>query len=539
MDFFKRLGIRQKILIIPSLGALSFLVYMALSTLTAIDNKKLLETARDSHFPALQLADKSLVALGRIKESLSSAVTTGDEEGLAQARSRAEELESFFQQIKSIDASFSQQIDPIEKGVNEYFEGAYRLSDEMVKGTIDFSSLGDRSTSINRIYDESLARLNTFRTQLDTTFKESIDLANQQASSMVTVGFIVGAITIVVLFAVSIPISSAIRHNLSSVISSLKDIAQDNGDLTVRLSTDSKDEIGELVYWFNSFMDKLQGVIKEVIDSVLPLTDLVHSLNQLADEARRSIEVQRRGADETKFSVEHMGESVTRIATNAAEAAEAARQANAEAENGREVVQNTVTAINSLAQNVTEAAKVISQLEADSNSVSMVLDVIKGIAEQTNLLALNAAIEAARAGEQGRGFAVVADEVRSLASRTQESTEEIHKIIEKLQSAARSAVSAMEVSSKQAAGSVESASAAGASLALINDTINKINSMNMEIANSTDEQQSVAQTIIQKMAEIHKRTEEVTSQAERLGMASDGLSEMASRLEQIAKQFKV
>jgi methyl-accepting chemotaxis protein len=134
---------------------------------------------------------------------------------------------------------------------------------------------------------------------------------------------------------------------------------------------------------------------------------------------------------------------------------------------------------------------------------------------------------------------VVADEVRSLASRTQESTEEIHKIIEKLQSAARSAVSAMEVSSKQAAGSVESASAAGASLALINDTINKINSMNMEIANSTDEQQSVAQTIIQKMAEIHKRTEEVTSQAERLGMASDGLSEMASRLEQIAKQFKV
>jgi methyl-accepting chemotaxis protein len=539
MDFFKRLGMRQKILIIPSLGALSFLVYMVLSTVTAMDNKKLLETARDRHFPALQLADKSLVTLGRIKESLSSAVTTGDEEGLSQARSRADELQQYLRQIAAIDADFAKKIAPIEQGVADYFEGAYRLSDEMLKGTVDFSRLGDRSTKINRIYDESLQQLNAFRAELDTTFKDSIDLANQQAASMVTVGFIVGAITIVVLFAVSIPISSSIRHNLSSVISSLKDIAQENGDLTVRLKTDSKDEIGELVYWFNNFMDKLQGVIKEVIDSVLPLTDLVHSLNQLADDARRSIDVQRRGADETKLSVEHMGESVTRIATNAAEAAEAARQANAEAENGREVVQNTVSSINSLAENVTEAAKVISQLEADSNSVSMVLDVIKGIAEQTNLLALNAAIEAARAGEQGRGFAVVADEVRSLASRTQESTEEINKIIEKLQSAARSAVSAMEVSSKQAAGSVESASAAGASLAIINETINKINTMNMEIANSTDEQQSVAQTIIQKMAEIHKRTEEVTSQAERLGMASDGLSEMASRLEDIAKQFKV
>jgi len=539
MNFFRKLGLRQKILLIPSLGAISFLAYMLVSTNTALHNQQLLETARDNHFPVLQLADKALVEFERVKETLSAAVTTGDDDTLQLAKQRADNLASHFRDIQNIDSLYSQEIRTISDGFQSYFKDAYQISTEMMSGTADFSTLGDRTERLNKTYDQAHSQLTRFRNQLDATFKNSIELANSQAANMVTVGFIVGGITIVVLFGVSIPISSAIRTNMNRVIASLKDIAQEDGDLTVRLRTESKDEIGELVFWFNSFIEKLQEVIKQVVGSTAPVAELVHSLTQLSEEAQQGNATQRDSADQTKRAVDDMNVSVSRVANNAADAAEAAQMANDETDKGRKVVERTVQSINSLAHNITEASEVISQLESDSNSVSMVLDVIKGIAEQTNLLALNAAIEAARAGEQGRGFAVVADEVRSLASRTQESTEEIHKIIEKLQSAARSAVGVMSSSTQQAEQSVSSAGEAGESLSTISETINRINSMNMEIARSTDEQQSVASIIVKRMTDIHERTESASERADRLNQASEQLQHMATELEQVVAQFKV
>ncbi|NVJ61047.1 MAG: methyl-accepting chemotaxis protein [Gammaproteobacteria bacterium] len=539
MGFFSKLGIRQKILIIPSLGAISFFIYVALSTNTAIDNKELLEKARDKHFPALQLADKSLVEFERIKETLSAAVTTGDEDTLKLAGTRAKQLNRYFSDIKSIDPEYRNDINMIESGFNEYFADAFDISDSMMRGTVDFETLGDRTVKFNNTFDQALERLNKFRNDLDTTFKESIEVANLQAERIVTVGFIVGGITIVLLFGVSIPISSSIRKNLSSVILSLKGIAQENGDLTVRLKTDSQDEIGDLVFWFNSFVEKLQKVIKQVVETVSPVASLVHSLSDLSEEAKVENATQRDSANQTKQAVDDMNVSVTAVANNAADAASAAHTANSETEKGRQVVERTVESINELAKNINEASDVIGKLEADSNSVSMVLDVIKGIAEQTNLLALNAAIEAARAGEQGRGFAVVADEVRSLASRTQESTEEINKIIEKLQNAARSAVGVMGASTQQAQESVSSAGEAGNSLQTISETIQKINSMNMEIAHSTDEQQKVASIIVERMTDINNRTETASERANRLNHASEQLEQMATQLQTVAAQFKV
>ncbi|MEE4244582.1 MAG: methyl-accepting chemotaxis protein, partial [Kangiellaceae bacterium] len=504
-----------------------------------IDNKALLETARDNHFPALQLADSSLVQLGQIKDGLSSAITTGDKDELQANNSVADSFLDNLRKINSIDSTYQNEINPIIQNFNSYYSDAYQLSTEMIDDTVDFSSLGERTKRLNNNYDMAFSDLEKFSLRLNQTFKSAIQQANDDASWTITFGFIFGGVSIVILFAVAIPIAKSVKKNLLGVINSLRNIAQDNGDLTVRLHTHSQDEIGELVFWFNSFMEKLQGVIKDIVQSVLPLTSLVQSLNTISDETRHAIEQQFNEADDTKRTIDTMGERVVTIASNAAEAASAADRANSETKNGREVVQSTVDSIDQLSNDISRAAKVISQLDEDSKSVSIVLDVIKGIAEQTNLLALNAAIEAARAGEQGRGFAVVADEVRSLASRTQESTEEINRIIEKLQEAASSAVTAMQASSEQAKDSVESAARADLSLDSIAEAISSISSMNLEIANSTESQQSLSQDIIKKISGIQSRTEQTSNQSLKLGEASNDLSDMASKLESIAKQFKV
>ncbi|WP_164503619.1 methyl-accepting chemotaxis protein [Pleionea sediminis] len=534
-----RLSIGQKILMIPTLGAISFSVYIILSTFTAIDNQTILEKTRDVHFPALQLADQGLVGMERVKDTLSSAVTTGDEESLDIAKDLSKQVLTQLSEINQVSNDFSSVIEPVESQFKDYFDAAFKLSKDMINGSADFRSLGARAQQINTDFDSAYLALEKFRDELNITFKSSIESANSQAQTIVNVGYVMGAATIVILFAVAIPVTFAIKSNLGSVIRSLKNIAQENGDLTVRIENTSQNEIGELVHWFNSFMDKLHSVIKQVIESVMPLANLVHALNELAEESRTDIAAQRHGADATKESVDNMSQRVRAVATNAAEAANAAERLNSEAVTGKQVVDETVASINLLAENVRETSNVIHELEADSNSVSIVLDVIKGIAEQTNLLALNAAIEAARAGEQGRGFAVVADEVRSLASRTQESTEEINKIIEKLQNAARSAVATMENSTDRASTSVDSASKAGKSLIAITETINSINSMNTKIANSTDEQQSLATGIVEKVSDIHFRTEQASQHAERLNDASYELSTMTQQLKSIAKQFKV
>ncbi|NDV91553.1 HAMP domain-containing protein [Alteromonas sp. 345S023] len=539
MNFVKKMPIATKIFLIPAIAALSFLVYLLITIFTALNNGDILEEVQEVQFPALQLSASTLVEMQKLRDTLSSAVTTGDQDTLVVATELAKSTKSDLANIAAISPAFRDDINRITSGFDNYFDVAYDVSQSMVEGTADYSRIGELSTQMNDSYDAVIASMTRFRDEQQAEFESAFDDIDSANTSLISTGGVMTLVVTLVLFATAIPIGRGIKSSIDDVVRSLKDIAQENGDLTVRINTRSEDEIGELVYWFNQFMDKLQGVVKDVVEASLPLSKLAQNLRTLTEETQRTIDVQQRSAQDTKHAVDSMSGSVDGVAHSAAQAASDANNATQAASDGRQIVQQTVSSIEQLADNVRETAGVIQRLEADSNKVGSVLDVIKGIAEQTNLLALNAAIEAARAGDQGRGFAVVADEVRTLASRTQQSTEEIQHTIEQLQNAAHSAVDVMARGTEQASSSVETANKAGSSLESITTTIARINQMNEQIAHNTEDQRTVAVDIVRHVDEIHLRTEETAQRSSQLGSMCSELANLAQHLESIAKQFRV
>ncbi|MCB4437678.1 methyl-accepting chemotaxis protein [Alteromonas sp. McT4-15] len=539
MNFLKKMPIATKIFLIPGIAALSFIVYLLITVFTALNNGATLEKVQKVQYPALQLSASTLVEMQKVRDTLASAVTTGDQDTLSVAQDLAQEAKSGLNQIANISSDFRSDISRISSGFDDYFKVAFDVSQSMIDGTADFSRLGELSSQMNNSYDGVIASMTRFRDEQEAAFEEAFENTDTANTSLISTGVILAIVVTILLFATAIPIVRGIKQSIDDVVRSLKDIAQENGDLTVRIDTKSEDEIGELVYWFNQFMDKLQGVVRDVVEASLPLSNLAQNLRGVTEETQRTIDVQQQSATNAKRAVDTMSGSVDGVAHSAAQAANDANEATTAAGEGRKIVQQTVTSIQQLAENVRETADVIARLEADSNKVGSVLDVIKGIAEQTNLLALNAAIEAARAGEQGRGFAVVADEVRTLASRTQQSTEEIQSTIEQLQNAAHSAVEVMSRGTEQATSSVETANKAGSSLETITSTIGRINQMNEQIAHNTEEQRTVAVDIVRHVDEIHQRTEQTASRSGELGSMCNELADLAQHLESIAKQFRV
>ncbi len=539
MAFLSGLSVDRKIYIIPLLAVVSFAIYLTINAGMALRNAEMLQTARDRDFPVLRLSDRVLFGLERINEDLQAAATTADEEALQLAQKSYDALRQDFQQLATLAGTLRPEVEVMERDFGTYYSQAYDLAKMMLDGSADFSLLGSRSAAMNQSYDNIRKKLEKFQEDRLQQFQNRFADSNKAAESLVELGVVMGVITLILLVLVTVPLVRGIKRSLIEVVTSLRDIAEENGDLTVRLHSRSGDEIGQLVYWFNSFMDKLQKVISRVVETSEPLNELAGNLNQMAETANQTIAQQRNASTRAKSAIDEISNNVSDIADSATLAAQAAAEAHKTAGVGHEIVAQTVSSIQKLANNVLNIQDVIHQLEKDSSKVGNVLDVIRSIAEQTNLLALNAAIEAARAGEQGRGFAVVADEVRTLASRTQESTLEIQETISKLQQVAKSAVSVMQESAAQAQISVEKANNAGDSLQAINLSISNINQMNEKIAQATHVQARVVQEVVQTINEIHEGSERTAERSALLSSVSQRLAKSAREMSEITRSFRV
>ncbi|VAX11921.1 Methyl-accepting chemotaxis sensor/transducer protein [hydrothermal vent metagenome] len=333
-------------------------------------------------------------------------------------------------------------------------------------------------------------------------------------------------------------LSKGITNPIKRTVDAMNDIAGGDGDLTMRLDESGRDEIAMLAMAFNQFSEKVRKTVAQVAGSTSQLTSAAEELDTITRKTTAGVLQQQSETDQVATAMNEMTATVQEVARHASEAVNLAHSANEESVNGKNIVGETTSVINKLAAEIERSANVINELESDSENIGSVLDVIKGIAEQTNLLALNAAIEAARAGDQGRGFAVVADEVRTLASRTQQSTEEIQNMIERLQRNSRQAVEVMQTSKDCAGSSVEKANAASASLMTITEAVTNISEMNVQIATAAEEQSSVAEEINRNISNINDVVQQTADGTGKISEASSELSLLSHDLQKLVSQFK-
>ena len=348
--------------------------------------------------------------------------------------------------------------------------------------------------------------------------------------SCLIAGIIIGLINYYILKLVLISKLERIAHVATAI---------SEHDLTSSCQIQSHDVIGKIIESFNNMAATLRDVVGELKISSEQMLDRVNHICLVADSTSHGIQNQHHQTQSVEVSIQRMTQISQDVSSKAAQAAEAATIAKEEAENGNVVVAQTIKSIKSLASAVENAAVSINRVEKESINIGGVLDVIQSISEQTNLLALNAAIEAARAGEQGRGFAVVADEVRTLAQRTQESTKEIQSMIETLQSVSRDTVEIMEKGQTQANESVSHASDAGNSLQQITQAVQGITEINTLINDEAGSQSGVAVEINQNIHAISEIATESMNAAKKTNQESQGLSELALNLQQLVAKFKL
>ncbi len=389
----------------------------------------------------------------------------------------------------------------------------------------------------------SISKADALLEQLTAAADTLADLANDEAevalkTAVTTVG-VVWLTALVFGFVTIIALIKAIIIPVDNLVNRLKDIAEGEGDLTQRVNEDGKDELAALGVEFNLFVVKIQSLISQISTESNGLDNSIVSISDISEKVCERVNMQSKEVQQVVSYIAQVNDAAESISSNAQNCSDASKDANNDSEAVRTTVQQAISSIGELAGHIDDSSNVINELNKEVDNIASVLDVIQAIAEQTNLLALNAAIEAARAGEQGRGFAVVADEVRTLASRTQNCTNEIQTMIQNLQKGASAAVTSMSRSKEGGEETVTIANQAGVALDRVSMAITNLNQLNEQIATAAEEQRSIVNSATKSVSHVKTVVEESLNASIENQENTVHMSKSVDRLNGLVKQFKV
>ena len=474
---------------------------------------------------------------------LSYRLLTNREPEIQQKTLEAFELRN--QQIRTAQAVYEKLIEGAEErsAYDEYVRllGQYHQIEERMKSFSQANQVDDLRKLLNTELLSNSEQVNAVLTRLLelnnkmalTTNKDAEDQYNM-AFNMV-VSLLVIATLLTLLFAWLL--TRSITLPISQALEAAEEVAE--GNLTRPIKVDGNDEAGRLLAAMAKMQEKLRDTLQRIAGSATQLASAAEELNAVTDESSRGLTQQNNEIEQAATAVNEMTSAVEEVARNAVSTSEASRNATTSAGDGRDLVQETVSAIERMSGDVQATATLIGDLANESRDIGKVLDVIRGLADQTNLLALNAAIEAARAGEAGRGFAVVADEVRALAHRTQQSTSEIERMIGSIQAGTEHAVDSMRNSTERAESTLNIAKGAGLSLDTINTAIVEINERNLVIASAAEEQAQVAREVDRNLVNIRDLSVQSATGASQTSAASSELSRLAVDLNGMVGRFRL
>ncbi len=454
-------------------------------------------------------------------------------------------LETRNQQIRAAQAVYEKLIaSPQERAAyDQYVQllGQYRQIEDRMKSLSRNNQVDELRTLLNTDLLTNSEAINTVLNRLLEINTQQTADTNQRATDQYSSAFnlvitlLAIATGLTVLFAWLL--TNSITKPIANALNAAEEIAE--GNLTRPITVDGADEAGRLLAAMAKMQEKLRDTLQRISGSATQLASAAEELNSVTDESARGLTQQNNEIEQAATAVNEMTSAVEEVARNAVSTSEASKNATTSAGDGRDLVQETVSAIERMSTDVQSTATLIGDLANESRDIGKVLDVIRGLADQTNLLALNAAIEAARAGEAGRGFAVVADEVRALAHRTQQSTSEIERMIGSIQSGTEHAVDSMRNSTERAESTLNIARGAGMSLDTINSAIVEINERNLVIASAAEEQAQVAREVDRNLVNIRDLSVQSATGANQTSAASNELSRLALDLNNMVGRFSL
>ncbi|MCS6207813.1 methyl-accepting chemotaxis protein [Shewanella baltica] len=539
MNFFNNISIFKKVIAIFILAVIIFALNLSISVISINKNRTTLNYMEQQVYQRVELANQNVFFIQRLDELYTQSVSFADEDLLTSAGTMYESLRKNLQQLDKVDPSQANQLNNLSAKLTRYNDMTIKLAKGMLAGTIDMANIGQISQEKSQAYEAVLNEIQNYKQEKVLEFKQSIKEAGDRSEQSLWLTLSIGIALLIVMFIVTIAIARAISSSARNVAQSLSELADGKGDLSHKLNVSGSDELGQVSSNFNRFLGLLGDSIRRVVNVTDPLLASSHSLKQRMEDATHATQRQSHDASAVQVSMEDMRHSVIEISQNARQAASAAQIAEKEAMQGMTVVQRTIDISQELNTGIQAASNSINELARDTENVTSILNVITSIAEQTNLLALNAAIEAARAGEQGRGFAVVADEVRALASKTADATTEIRHVLQNLKTAAISSVSTMNVAMSKSSENETNAQNTGSALKSIQQQIVSINSMNTHIASATEEQASVASQVVDNVVNMNASFEQTLQILSQVRNVSEGLVDFANELKNATSQFKL